>query len=213
MSFTSIYESNGYGRNSYSEWENRFPDHSGTENPRNNPERTQRIQYLENQIYNLQQEQKQCDYKHTQAQKKVTNLQYKLEDARSKGSEARAKSHEWSNELGRREGRQLANKERLTEIDSLLRYTNDEWSRRELIRERGQRTDARWELANKVSEATDKYRDWTAKMHKWESKTTEYEWDLSDAQYAVTDAVEVCRLKKQKLEEFQGELSSLNGGW
>ena len=151
MSFTSSFGSSqtvtGFG---FGDWGNKLPDdtNTGTENPKTNPEKTQRIQYLENKIYQLKETVRNADTKVYNAEQKVSNLQSKLSSAKEKAYNYREKHLSLGRKVEGLKGKRDGNKQRIRELDQRIANCRDAWTCNELKAEREQRNNARWTIAD-----------------------------------------------------------------
>lgn len=192
-------------------WRHTSPDTSGTKNPQNDPERTQRIAYLEDQLYYLRDDVRTGDEKVDAVKSKLTELRYKLEETKSSAYEAREGHLRLGNEKAGLEGKQLGNKRRIRELQQELQGCTDEWRTREILSELNQRQDARWTISDQIMTKTDRYRDTTSKMHELERRVQELDYEIEQQVNNVENARKERRQKKEKLDEYERELDRLKG--
>jgi chromosome segregation ATPase len=215
MSFTSWgsnagnVSSSGFEDWGSGSWRHKFPDHSGTKNPGSDPERIARIEHLENQIYNLADAVRNCDYKVDQAQERVRSLKEQLSSTKEKAYNARQRHLELGNKKAGLEGKQLGNKEQISNLRERLRYTTDTWAINDIKREIEQRENARWTIADEISNTTDAYRSATETMQQADNRIQELGYTLETATENVWNAKEECNMKKEKLSAYRSELSRL----
>ena len=216
MSFISSFGSSetvsGYG---FGDWGNRFPDdtNTGTENPKTNPEKVQRIQYLENKVYELKEMVRNADTKVYNAKEKVSNLESKLSRAKENAYNYREKHLQLGRKMKGLEGKRDGNKHKLRALKERLRSCTDTWTINDIKAEINQRENARWTIADQLSNTTDQYRSATEKMYEWENRVESTSNSLSNARDNVWTVKENLVARKEQLAHHQQELSSLKGGW
>ena len=219
MSFTSwgsnagTVSSSGFEDWGSGGWRHKFPDHSGTKDPKTDPERIRRIEYLENKVYQLKEEVRTCDSKIDQAKYKVDQLESRLSRTRDEAYRARERHLSLGNKVAGLKGKREANKAAIRRLEERLRYTNDTWTINDIKSELAQRNDMRWTILDQINNADDAYRSATDKMHTLENKVEEVSRNLDRARDNVWNAKDACRMKKEQLSEHQSELSNLKGGW
>ena len=196
-------------------WRHEFPDHSGTKNPQNDPERIRRIEYLENQLYNLRDAVKNGDWKVDSAREKVTDLQERLRETREQAREARAGHLASGKKKAGLEGDQIGNKEHIARLRYELQHCRDDYRSREIVAELDRRGELRYQLADQISDVSDRYREVTYKMHELERKVESLDRELTTATEDVERKREERRMKKEQLDEYQRELDGLksNSFW
>lgn len=197
----------------FGDWQNRFPDHSGTENPRDDVEKIQRIRHLEQKIYELNETVRNCDYKLDSARNKVDTVRDNLSWAKEAAYDARQRHLELGRKKAGLEGKVAGNKRKLRELKDRLSWTNDEWTRRDIKQEIARREDMRWTLDSQLSETTNSYYSATERMHEQDNKVSNLDRKLDSAIDNVERCREDCRLKKEKLADYKSELQELKGGW
>lgn len=197
----------------FGDWQNRFPDHSGTENPKNDVEKIQRIRHLEQKIYELNEQVRNSDYKLDQAKNRVDTLRDNLSYAKDSAYNSRQRHLELGRKKAGLEGKIAGNKQHLRELKDRLEWTNDEWTKRDIKQEISRRENLRWELDSQLSDTTSSYYEATERMHEQERKVSQLETSLDQAINNVDRCREDSRLKKEKLEDYRRELSNLKGGW
>lgn len=216
MSFISSFGSSetvsGYG---FGDWGKKFPDdtNTGTENPKTNPEKTQRIQYLEHKIDQLKDKVRYADTKVYEAKEKVSNLENKLSQAKDKAYNYREQHLSLGRKMKGLEGKRDGNKAEIRRLKERLRDCRDTWTRNDIQNEINQRENARWTIADELSNVTDRYRDATEKMYEWENRVDRVSNELDNARENVWTVRDNLRLRKEQLADHQRELSSLKGGW
>lgn len=219
MSFTSWGSSSGTVSTSGFEdwssgsWRQRFPDNSGTKNPQTDPEKTQRIAYLEQQISQMEETVRNSDARVDQAKNRVDQLKNQLSNTRDRAYNARERHLELGKKVAGLQGKQLANKEHIARLEERLANCHDTWTINDIKSELSRRQDARWTIADEISRATDAYNNATDNMNSLENKVSELERNVDQASNHVYECQENARLKKERLAEFRSELSNLKGGW
>lgn len=196
-------------------WGNRFPGdaNSGTENPKTNPEKVQRIAYLENKVYQLRDMVKNASYTVDQAVNKVDSLKNELSQTKNDAYNYREKSLKYGREKAGLEGKIAGNKQRIYELEQRLPHANDTWTINEIKNEISQRQDARWTLSSELSNVTSAYYSATESMHSADNKVRDLEYQLGQAQNNVYTVREDMRLRKEQLQQHESELSQLKNGW
>jgi chromosome segregation ATPase len=111
------------------------------------------------------------------------------------------------------EGKRDGNKQRIRELNARLRDCRDTWTINDLKAEIAQRENARWTIADQLSNTTDRYRDATEKMHEWDNRVSATSNQLDNARDNVWTVKENLVARKEQLAHHQQELSSLKGGW
>lgn len=216
MSFTSWGSGGTVSSSSFedwgsSSWRHRFPDNSGTKDPRTDPERVQRIAYLEQQIYQMEDQVRQADYNLDQAKRRVDELKNDLSRTRDEAYRAREQHLEYGKQVAGLQGKQAGNKERIRVLEERLRYATDTWTINDIKNELNQRQNDRWTIADEISRATDAYRSATDRMNTLERRTNELSRELDSASDNVWRVQDDNKLKKERLAAFKSELSSLKG--
>lgn len=184
-------------------------DHSGTKNPQNDPERIQRVEYLENELYGLRERVRDGDQTVDEAKRKLEELRAELSRTRASASEARASYNRLGNEVAGLKGKQAGNKMTIRDLRDRLSYTTDAWSIREIKAEIAEREGNRWPIADEISNKSDEYDRVKWKMHECEDKVRELEYTIQTAVNNVEEARVERRQRKEKLAEYSGELERL----
>jgi chromosome segregation ATPase len=210
-SFGSTETASGYG---FGDWGNRFPDdtNTGTENPKTDPEKVQRIQYLENKVYQLKEMVRNADTKVYNAKQKVSDLESKLSQAKENAYNYREKHLSLGRKKAGLEGKRDGNKQKIRDLNERLRHTSDTWTINEIKAEINQRENARWTIADQISNTTDQYYNATEKMNEWDNRVQSTSNTLENARENVWTVKENLRARKEQLAHHQQELSSLKGG-
>lgn len=217
MSFTSWGSGGTVSSSSFedwgsSSWRHRFPDNSGTKDPRTDPERVQRIAYLEREVYQMEDAVRQADYNLDQAKRRVDELKNELSRTRDEAYRAREQHLELGKKVAGLQGKQAGNKERIRVLEEKLRYATDTWTINDIKNELAQRQNDRWTIADEISRTTDAYRSATDRMNTLESRTNELSRELDSANDNVWRVQDDNRAKKERLAEFKAELSRLKNG-
>lgn len=195
------------GSSGYNSWENRFPEdtRTGTENPSNDAEKTQRIAYLENKIYELKELVRGCDAAVDEAKGNVDRLENLVRDLTYKINEAEGRHNRLNSEQGGLEGKQAGVRARREAIES-----TPNWRRNDsLVREWESLDTQRWNILDELGRVTDaKGRAWD-QLNDLKSSQQQAEWDLSSARDTVNTRQDDWVARKEQLSELENELNWL----
>lgn len=195
----------------FGDWGNRFPGdtNTGTENPKTNPERTQRIQYLENKVYQLKDIVRSADAQLNAAENKVNELSNQLSSAKERAYSSRQKHLELGNKKAGLEGQIAGNKQKIRDLEERLRDTTDTWTANDLRSQLEQRQNNRWALADQLSSTTNAYYSATESMHAADNEVSQLSNSLSSAKDNIWTVKENARARQEQLTAHVNELNNL----
>lgn len=192
----------------FGDWQTRFPDdgNTGTENPKSDSERIQRIAYLEQKVEQLRDMVRNCDAVVDRAKDKVTRLRERVRSLNERAYQAEGKYNRLNNEQGRLEGKQAGIRAKRRRIESQLNQDpQNSYLRSELER----LEDERWRVVDELDRVSNAKSNTHDKWRSLESSAREADYDLSEAVNAVDARERDWVARKEQLAQHERELASL----